>query len=353
MSRSKPGPEPTPVTALVIHWLGARGSRAAQRIWRAEEAKPEVTMLRPLSAAFGALTRARRSAYARGVLRAERAAIPVISVGNLTVGGTGKTPFSRWLTERLIERGQHPAILHRGYGSDEPALHRLWHPDVPVIVGSDRIESVRQAERAGATVVVLDDGFQHLRLARDLDIVLVSADNWHLPKRLLPAGNWREPITVLQDANVIVITRKAVSAAAARTIAEEVKQETQNAVCAVAALNLGDLSDLRNGARKPPPNSDIVALCAIADPSAFATQLGAAGLRVAELFAFDDHHEYTRRDLRLVKTRAHGRSIVTTEKDAVKIRRIDPAMEAIVIGQHVKIEEGETALLSAVQSVLR
>jgi tetraacyldisaccharide 4'-kinase len=158
---------------------------------------------------------------------------------------------------------------------------------------------------------------------------------------------------VLQDANVIVITRKAVSAAAARTVSEEVMRETQNAVCAAAALNLGDFADLRSGARKPPPNSDIVALCAIADPSAFATQLGAAGLRVAELFAFDDHHEYTRRDLQLVKTRAHGRSIVTTEKDAVKIRKLDPAMEVIVVGQQVKIEEGEMALLSAVQSVLR
>src|SRR5688572_26333331 len=230
MSRKKPGPEPTPASALVIHWLGARGSRAAQRIWRAEEAKPEVTMLRPLSAAFGALTRARRSAYARGVLKVERAAIPVISVGNLTVGGTGKTPFSRWLTERLLERGQRPAILHRGYGSDEPALHRLWHPEVPVFVGSDRVESVKQAERAGATVVVLDDGFQHLRLARDLDIVLISADNWHLPKRLLPAGNWREPISVLQQANAIVVTRKAASRKAAGAVADALRSEARNAV---------------------------------------------------------------------------------------------------------------------------
>src|SRR5687768_14121405 len=230
--KRRPGPdraEPASV-ALVIHWLGARGSRAATRIWQAEEARPEVTVLKPLAAAFGALTRARRSAYERGILRAERAAVPVISVGNLTVGGTGKTPFTRWLTERLLERGQKPAILHRGYGSDEPALHRLWHPEVPVMVGGNRVESVRQAVLAGATLVVVDDGLQHLRLARDLDLVLVSADNWHLPRRLLPAGNWREPLSVLQGVSGIIVPRKAASHATARAIAAELRFSARNAV---------------------------------------------------------------------------------------------------------------------------
>ncbi len=351
MKRSEPAAE-TP-TALVIHWLGARGSRAANRIWRAEETRPEVTIMRPFAAAFGALTRARRSAYARGVLRAEHATIPVISVGNLTVGGTGKTPFTRWLTERLLERGQHPAILHRGYGSDEPALHRLWHPDVPVLVGSDRVESVRQAERAGASVVVLDDGLQHLRLARDLDLVLVSADTWHLPKRLLPAGNWRESLSVLQDVGGIIVTRKAASVATARAVADELRGQARNAVTAVVSLELGDFITSRAGEIKAAPTGDVVALCAIADPAAFAAQLGGTGLRVAEVFAFDDHHEYTRTDLQLVKSRAHGRTIVTTEKDAVKIRRTDPSLDLVVVRQRVVIEEGETGLLSAVQSVLR
>jgi tetraacyldisaccharide 4'-kinase len=287
------------------------------------------------------------------VLHAERAEIPVISVGNLTVGGTGKTPFTRWLTERLLERGQQPAILHRGYGSDEPALHRLWHPDVPVLVGSDRVESVRQAQLAGATVVVLDDGFQHLRLARDLDIVLVSADNWHLPKRLLPAGNWREPISVLQQANGIVVTRKAASGKTARAVAEELRAETREAVIALASLELAEFMDLQDAGKKPAPTESVVALCAIADPAAFAAQLTAIGLAVAELFAFDDHHEYTKADLQLVQVRAHGRTIVTTEKDAVKIRRIDAGMAAVVVGQRVVIEDGETGFLSAVQSVLR
>jgi tetraacyldisaccharide 4'-kinase len=353
MSQSDQKAQETTGSALVIHWLGARGSRAANRIWQADDQKTEIALLRPLAAAFGALTRARRSAYARGVLRSERANIPVISVGNLTVGGTGKTPFTRWLAERLIELGQKPAILHRGYGSDEPELHRQWHPDVPVLVGGDRVESVRQAQQAGATVVVLDDGLQHLRLARDLDLVLVSADHWDQPRRLLPAGRWREPISVLQDVSGIIVTRKAADRTQARSVAKELRQEAPRAVSAVASIQPLDFVRLTDGQKIDRALGDVAALCAIADPAAFADQLGQTGMRVTDLYAFDDHHEYTGTDLQLVRARAHGRTIVTTEKDAVKLRRIDPTLEAIVVRQKVTIEEGENDLLAAVRSVLR
>src|SRR5687767_4085944 len=146
---------------LPITYIGARSSRAHE-IWRAPPFRLDVIALEPLSAVYRAVMSGRRAVYNRGLLRASRIDVPVISVGNLVVGGSGKTPFTRWLIGRLRELGRKPAVLHGGYAADEPALHRRWFPDAIVIEGRDRVAGAREAVARGADAIVLDDAMQHL-----------------------------------------------------------------------------------------------------------------------------------------------------------------------------------------------
>src|SRR5690606_37512688 len=174
-------------------WVG-RGASAA--LWPAEQL-------------FRGIVAARNRAFDSGLLRSERAPIPVISVGNLGVGGAGKTPFAAWVAGRLHEYGRRPAIVLRGYGADEILVHRELNPDVPVHAARARIEGVREAAARGSDVVILDDGFQHRAIQRDLDVVLLTADGWTGEVRLLPRGPWREDLGALRRADLVVVTRKA------------------------------------------------------------------------------------------------------------------------------------------------
>ena len=174
-----------------------QGSRTVteriESIWNGETPMSRAmrALLMPASAAYGIATGVRNALYDRGMLASTAAPIPVVSIGNLSVGGTGKTPVSAWMARQLVERGAHPAMVMRGYGEDEPRVHELLNPDVPVFVNPDRIRAVRDAASDGCDVALLDDGFQHRRIARLENIVLVNADRWHEPLRLLPAGPWR------------------------------------------------------------------------------------------------------------------------------------------------------------------
>ena len=150
------------------------------------------TILAPAEAGYAAVVAARNGAYDRGWLRSERVEVPVISIGNVSVGGAGKTPFAAWLARWLTDLGRRPAIALRGYGEDEILLHRELNPDVPVFRGKRRVEAARQAVAAGRDAVVLDDAFQHRALARDLDVVLVPVEGWEPRPRLVPRGPWRE-----------------------------------------------------------------------------------------------------------------------------------------------------------------
>jgi tetraacyldisaccharide 4'-kinase len=325
--------------------------RAAERIWRAGNTHPAVLLLRPLSTLFELAVRTRRAAYEKGWQKSVRAPVPVISVGNLTVGGTGKTPFTRWLVSGLLKRAQRPAILHGGYAADEPALHRTWHPGVSVYAGRDRIRSARAAAAGGATVLVLDDGRQHLRLARDLDIVLVAADSWAEPRRTLPAGAWREPLSTLRSAGVTVITRKAASPEQAHAIMRELAHTIDQAIMAIASLEFAGCVQLETGQPTSMPAEALV-VCGIANPEALVGQLEQSGTRVNAVMAFSDHHEFSPDDLQEALHRAGTHTIVVTEKDAVKIARLDPSFRACVLQQRVVIEYGERELWAAVDRVL-
>src|SRR5579862_8723326 len=186
----------------------------------------------------------------RGTLvRSHDPALPSISVGNLTVGGTGKTPIAAWIVAELTSMGARPAVVLRGYaGGDEIDVHRRLNPDIPVIGNPDRVAGVAQAKEQGADIVVLDDAFQHRRIARLSDIVLISADAWNGEVRLLPAGPWREPLSALGRASAIVITRKAVDESRADAVTRALGPT--DVPIAIARLTLGNLVTL-GGEQKP------------------------------------------------------------------------------------------------------
>ncbi len=274
--------------------------------------------------------RGRNALYERNVLRTRRLHGPVVSVGNLSVGGSGKTPFVILLGEMLKARGVQFDILSRGYGrktqgvalvdpagsarefGDEPVLmaRRL---EVPVIVGEDRYEAGLFAEKKfGPQWHLLDDGFQHRALARDFDIVLVTPDDAR--DRLLPGGRLREPTSSLRRADAIVL----ISGASAQSFPVDGKILWQ-VRRAIAPENVP---------ARP------VAFCGIARPQNFFRQLHAAGIQpVAEAF-YRDHHSYSEGDIRelleLCRT-GEGGGFVTTEKDAINLGLYLPALQPLAV----------------------
>ncbi len=288
--------------------------------------------------------------YRVGWLKAHRAPLPVISVGNLSVGGTGKTPLSAWIARELAEAGANPAILSRGYGRDELLLHRRWNPQVPTYADADRVVAAERARQDGATVVVLDDGFQHRRIHRDLDLVLLSADE-PLPGRLLPRGPFREPMSALGRADMVLITMKPGSEEAARTVEREVRALVRDVPVSILRLEAGSWQDL-DGEAVTPPTPPVIALSGVAKPDRFTAMVeGLLGGEVMPL-AYPDHHEYSSEDILSITTAAGERTVVTTEKDAVKLRELQPSLPRVrVLTMDVRLDEEGSALREALRSV--
>ncbi len=279
----------------------------------------------PLSVLFATGVRIRNVLFDRGWLTVDSPPIPVVSVGNLAVGGTGKTPVSRWLVDLLIERGQRPAIVARGFGEDELLLHRRWHPDIPVIRAPRRIEGVRAAAARGCTVAVVDDGFQHRALDRTLDLVLLSPAH-PLPIRLLPRGPFREPLRSLRRAHGVLVTVKSPDEnATADGILDEVRSMPGHPPARLLSLLPGPWCDLE-GRPASPPAGPLLALTSVAQPGSFVSLVESRSApeasrtdRGVELLAFPDHHPYTPAELGRILETAGDRMLVTTEKDAVKL----------------------------------
>ena len=237
--------------------------------------------LMPASWVYAAVVAARNAAYDNGWLRSHELALPAISVGNLSVGGTGKTPVSAFIAARLEERGFKPAIVMRGYGRDEALVHARLNPGVPVVIAADRVRGAAEARAIGRNVAVLDDAFQHRRAKRDVDVVLLAADLAG-PVRPLPAGPWREPLTSLARASLIVVTRKSASPVRARELLAHARRfapNTGGAIVHLAADRLvawlsGEFLDLATLRGKT-----VLATAAIGDPRAFAAQLTPRGCR--------------------------------------------------------------------------
>jgi tetraacyldisaccharide 4'-kinase len=291
--------------------------------------------LAPAGWLYGALAARRRTALTSVAQALDR---PVISVGNITCGGTGKTPMVEMLVRDLQGLGLRPAILSRGYGAaaapgeagaphnDEYLVLRANLPDVPHLQGRDRVALGRQAVREGADAIVLDDGFQHVRLHRDLDIVLIDALSPFGTGRVLPAGLLREPLSTLRLAGLLGITRADLAPPrSVETLCSYLRARFRGVP--QARLVNEPVAWLRLDGESAPPDAlrgrRVLAFCGIGNPASFRRQLGALGVEAADFVAFRDHQAFSPADLERLAARARSagvEEVVMTQKDAVKIR---------------------------------
>ena len=305
--------------------------------------------MNPASAIYGAVVGARNRLYDRRTIQPRRLHGPVVSVGNISVGGSGKTPFVILLGELLKQRGIRFDVLSRGYGrktrgviqvdpaglsatfGDEPLLiaRRL---EIPVVLGEDRYQAGLFAEgKFGPQLHLLDDGFQHRRLARDFDIVLVTPDDAR--DSLLPAGRLREPLASLRRADAIVLT----SGANPENFPIEGKL----------------IWRVRRGISTENIPSRPVAFCGIARPQNFMLQLRKAGVEPAAEAVYRDHHAYTEADIRellALRDKSEAGGFVTTEKDAINLGGFFNALQPLAVVP-VKMELAEAA--NALDTILR
>jgi tetraacyldisaccharide 4'-kinase len=296
-------------------------------------------LLWPLSVFYLLVARTKAWGYERGIFRKRNLPGPVISVGNLTVGGTGKTPMVLAIAEHLAAQGRHSAILTRGYRgtsdagssgvpqSDEVALLRdRLAGKVQLGVGADRYKNGMVLAKHGVDWFVLDDGFQHLKLSRDADIVLLDATDPFGGGTVLPAGRLREPLGALRRADFVVITRSVQSPSPA--IEAMVRRHTS---CPIFYASTRLESVLRLPRldvalpRQDWQSGRFLAFCGIGNPSAFFEDLRSWGFRVAQQCSFADHHVYTAREaaeLEVAASNCGADALMCTEKDVWNLRNV-------------------------------
>lgn len=341
-----------------------------RRFWgEGTVASPWDPPLKAASWAYGMAVRLRWWPLERGIRKARRLPVPVISVGNLTVGGTGKTPLVVLIAEALRDSGRRVAILSRGYArrrgqavqcvsdgkrilagleeaGDEPFMmaHRL--PGVCVWVSANRVQAGRAALKETASdVLILDDGFQHRMLHRDLDLVVVRGPRPLANQRLLPSGPLREPPAALRRAHLVILVLQGDSESKERSL-----EEIRHVTCGPSVIR-GDyrprgLWDIRGG--RPLPlhalsDKRLALVCAIGRPDGFRATVASLGARVEALLSFPDHHWYTFRDIeRIRRIRREVDAVVTTEKDSWKLRRAGAEdMDLWVLGVDLEVEQPE------------
>ncbi|MFC1508179.1 tetraacyldisaccharide 4'-kinase [Candidatus Omnitrophota bacterium] len=289
--------------------------------------------------------------YSRGILKRHSLGAKVISVGNITWGGTGKTPAVLFIAERLMKEGHNPAILIRGYGKDEQVLlSRLAPQRVPVIVGKDRVKSGREAiARHLIDTILLDDGFQYRRLKRDLDIVCIDATNPFGNRCLIPAGSMREGLASLKRADIFLFTKTDLVKGQNKVKKLEVVLKKINPDALIVKSihspsyfyklsneQLVDIETLRN--------KNIALLSAIGNPRSFEKTILNMGLRSKKHFIFRDHHQYKDKELKKIEGYCAKNNIavvITTEKDAVKLQNTRYRVRYMALRIELKITQNE------------
>jgi tetraacyldisaccharide 4'-kinase len=294
------------------------------------------SILWPFSLPYGGVTHLRARAYRKGILKQHHLDGIVISVGNLTVGGTGKTPMVLWLAEKLADEGKRVGILTRGYRgqvsqdgdaskstSDEVRLLQARLGDrVSFGIGADRYAKGRELVEQGVEWFILDDGFQHLQLARDVDVVLLDAMDPFGGGHLLPAGRLRESRTALSRADLIVITRSshspAIEAAVGRDSTAPIfyARPELDSILSFPLSEEGDLCE--HPVDYDPATRKLFAFCGIGNPAAFFNDLREWGFQIAGQRAFPDHHRYTREEVDALAdaaTASGAEGVICTEKD--------------------------------------
>jgi tetraacyldisaccharide 4'-kinase len=337
--------------------------------------------LMPLAGLYGAGARLRRKAFQQGWLKSRRLTRPVISVGNLTIGGSGKTPLVAQVAEILLRNGHKPAILTRGYrrergpdlialepkpkrnpdartAGDEPALLARALPQVPIVICANRFRAGRLAEeRFGVDVHILDDGFQHLALERDVDLVTVDVTQDVLHDAVLPAGRLREPVSALARADVIVLTRVEIQdPGPTEKLVKEINSSAPIFRCGTGLRGLidagsGDAIEAATYRGRP-----VCAFCAIGNPLAFFSNLRRWGFNPVAEVAFRDHHVYTTEDVQRMNRAAREKgagAFLTTEKDLMNLQpqlefRL-PVLACAIRAEISEAEKFEQVLLAGIE----
>ncbi len=339
---------------------------------------PSTFILAPFGALYGAGVRVRRAMYETGVFSVHKINAPVLSVGNLTTGGTGKTPMVEWIARRLqLESEQSVCILSRGYGradahervvvsdgkniladartgGDEPRLlaEMLLDVGVAVISDIDRVNAAKWAQAAlHSEIFVLDDGFQHLSLARDLDIVMIDGIAPFKDNHLLPRGSLREPLSALARADCIIITRadEAHDIAALRSEIACVSNNRTVIVSRTRTRALRALNDTNALAAEDLRSSSqpVAAFCALGNPQAFIAHLRRDNFNLCCARSFPDHHVYTQRDADEISLKAikhDAKFLLTTAKDAVKLRDLHFTLPCLVVEIEMEFDDQEKLL---------
>jgi tetraacyldisaccharide 4'-kinase len=322
--------------------------------------RPLRVLLWPASKLYGVGVSIRTRLYLQDLLKQNRLNAAVISVGNLSVGGTGKTPVVMWLAEKLLAQGQRVGILTRGYrgtagSSDEVDLMRSRLQNRVIFgVGKNRFaEGQRIESHQAIDIFLLDDGFQHLQLARDLDIVLMDASR-PIAQPLLPAGPMREPPSALARAGIIIFTRTENSAGAKEAI-----QRLSNLPIFAASTRL--LGFRRTGTEVPLHSvadlgsGPFLIFCGIGNPEAFVRDLQRWGIMPAGHMFFADHHRYTREDVQAIEraaVRLGAKALLTTEKDAWNLKDVQFSTLPVFVSVIDLEITGETEFLAAINAAL-
>ncbi|MCG3176230.1 MAG: Tetraacyldisaccharide 4'-kinase [Candidatus Omnitrophica bacterium] len=276
---------------------------------------------------YGLVVRLSQWSYRILPFRIRKVQARVISVGNITWGGTGKTPLVIKLAQEMTAHyGRKVAVLTRGYGDDEVQEMRKKLQDIPLLVGRDRVKTAREAvEKHGAQYLILDDGFQHLRLHRDLDVVNINSTQPFGPGGLIPDGTLREPLSSLARADVFILTKSNIGSKNVAWIRQKIEQIKPKAAIYEAVhrpVQFADLQQERVGGLHEVRGRKVAVISAIADPYSFEKTVESLGAEIALAARFDDHHEFTREEL--TDFAAHCRElgcsdVVTTEKDSFRL----------------------------------
>jgi tetraacyldisaccharide 4'-kinase len=288
------------------------------------------TIGKTLASIYGWLVSVCQASYRLFPSRIKKVNAWVISVGNITWGGTGKTPLVMSLAKRLSENGKKVAVLTRGYGSDEVAELKKNLPDIPVFVGRDRVRSAREAVKGGAEILILDDGFQHIRLHRDIDVVNINSTVPFGPGGLIPLGTLREPLANLARANVFMLTKANIGSKNVHWIRQKLQELKPNAVIFESVHKPVQFLDFKRNRYVPLDEikgRNVAALSGIGDPHSFEKTIEHLGARILFAARFDDHHAFTENDLREFAKRCRQvqvKDVVTTEKD---FYRIEPLLK--------------------------
>jgi tetraacyldisaccharide 4'-kinase len=336
-------------------------------------------VLPPLSTLYGLITRARLMAYREGLLETSRLDVPVISVGNITTGGTGKTPLVEWVCRALATEGKKVCVLTRGYGransnsrllvsdgreihaqvdetGDEPLLlAQQLRGLAAVVCDADRRRAGEWArEHLGANAFVLDDGFQHLRLARDLNILTIDATNPWGGANLLPFGRLREPLSGASRSDCVVITRGELKedVSELRRRVQALAGDQPIFISQMRILGLRTIEGIQADFQSLP--GSLGAFCGVGNPESFYAHLRRQGIVPAFTHTFRDHHMYKQADIDFLTQRASrlgAGGLVTTAKDAVKLDSLQFVLPCYILEIQIAIED-EGELITMVRHAL-